>query len=571
MKFFDMIKNGVRYLNGIKMVWCIVPKGSVFMLERINRQFEAGYEIIKQSAQTAITRYRIVFCVTLVTGLLSYGFIMTNVLNNYDNIACTPGGYGTGISSGRWFLTVLGDLVTRYWGNYTLPLFNGMIAVILISVSACIVISVLHIRSAFFAGVWGMIFMAFPTLAATMLFMYTVHYYAFAVFLIVFGVYVGCRNTWGGTILAAFCFAFSMGIYQAYLPIAISLYLLVLLRKGLSDSELSGKQFVIVGIRYLTSLLLGLFLYFGILHILLLYYDVSLGSYQGVNRMGIQVNELPEMIKEVYTKFFTLSCESQYSVNITKVTKKAFGFSQIVSAMFFVYLDGNRKICKSVRIWNIIIFILFPVGCNSIILMCFHSWIYVLMTYGIVTVFLLPIVLLELACLNAVSVENKKVTATNLIKCASGLLIFVLSITAVNYVWSANGNYVALYYANRQAENYFSGLVDRIRGIEGYSQELPLAIVGEEFSDVVGGYWEYSEIPAFRYGGNSNSSGLINAYSRKRWLSLYLGFNQPWVSREELADIQRSTIIQEMPCYPDEGSIRVLDDVIVIKIEDNIR
>lgn len=168
------------------------------MLERINRQFEAGYEIIKQSAQTAITRYRIVFCVTLVTGLLSYGFIMTNVLNNYDNIACTPGGYGTGISSGRWFLTVLGDLVTRYWGNYTLPLFNGMIAVILISVSACIVISVLHIRSAFFAGVWGMIFMAFPTLAATMLFMYTVHYYAFAVFLIVFGVYVGCRNTWGG-------------------------------------------------------------------------------------------------------------------------------------------------------------------------------------------------------------------------------------------------------------------------------------------------------------------------------------------------------------------------------------
>ena len=539
------------------------------MLENIEKRFEAWCEFIQRWAKAVISRFRIVFGVTFVTGLLAYGFIMTNILNNYDNIACTPGGYGTGIESGRWFLTVLGNFVTKYWGNYTLPLFNGMIAVILISFSVCIIVSVLHVRSRFLAGVCGMLFVTFPTLAATMFFMYTVHYYAFAVSLAVLGVYFGCRDTWGGTILAAFCFAFSMGIYQAYLPIAISLYLLVLLRKGLSESWLSGKKFFRIGIRYAASLVLGLLLYFGILHILLLYYDVSLGSYQGVNQMGIQINEVPQILKSIYQKFFTLSCKSQYSVNMTKVTQKAFLFSQIVSAVLFVYLNWNRKISKSVRLWNIIIFILFPVGCNSIIIMCFHSEIYVLMTYGIVTVFFLPIVLLEVAYLNITSFENKNAVMSSLIKCASALLVFVLSITAVNYIWSANGNYVALYYANRQVENYFSGLVERVRGIEGYRQELPLAIVGEAFVGVTD--WEYSEIPVFHYGGNSTSSGLVNAYSRKQWLALYLGFTQPWVSREELTDIQKNKMIQGMPCYPDEGSIRIIDDIIVIKIKDDVR
>lgn len=157
-----------------------------------------SWDAVKQWGEEIARRYRKMFCVVFGTGLLAYGFMMTNILNNHDNISGTPGGYGMGISSGRWFLTVLGDLVEKYWGNYTLPLFNGIIAIFFISMASCIIVSILGIRSNILASISGMLFISFPALITAMLFMYTVHYYAVAVLLIVLGVYFGHKEIRGG-------------------------------------------------------------------------------------------------------------------------------------------------------------------------------------------------------------------------------------------------------------------------------------------------------------------------------------------------------------------------------------
>lgn len=168
------------------------------MLPGIYRRYEIWNGGMKQWRADIVARFRLVFCVTFFTGVWAYGFVITNVLHNYDSIVMTPGGYGTGIASGRWFLTVLGKFIGKYWGNYTLPLFNGMIAVLFITISACIIVAVLDIHSRVFSCIIGMLFISFPTLASSMLFMYTVHYYAFAVFLTVLGVYFGCSKIRGG-------------------------------------------------------------------------------------------------------------------------------------------------------------------------------------------------------------------------------------------------------------------------------------------------------------------------------------------------------------------------------------
>ncbi|MBM6839836.1 hypothetical protein H9X77_16880, partial [Clostridium saudiense] len=86
------------------------------------------------------------FLSSIFWGILSYIYLFTNNLNIFDNIAMTPWGYGTGTSSGRWFLQEFGDFVGRIWGNYNVPLFIGLFSVLTLAVTSCIIIKIFDIK-----------------------------------------------------------------------------------------------------------------------------------------------------------------------------------------------------------------------------------------------------------------------------------------------------------------------------------------------------------------------------------------------------------------------------------------
>ena len=44
---------------------------------------------------------------TLIAGVITHLFALTNVLHNYDSVGLQPYGYGTGIESGRWMLSLV--------------------------------------------------------------------------------------------------------------------------------------------------------------------------------------------------------------------------------------------------------------------------------------------------------------------------------------------------------------------------------------------------------------------------------------------------------------------------------
>lgn len=87
---------------------------------------------------------------TIVIGLMTHLYQFTNKLYNYDELANMPGGYGTGAESGRWFLTLLGDKLAVEFGNYSIPLLNGMISVLFLALSAALVVDMFQVKSRFF-------------------------------------------------------------------------------------------------------------------------------------------------------------------------------------------------------------------------------------------------------------------------------------------------------------------------------------------------------------------------------------------------------------------------------------
>lgn len=135
----------------------------------------------------------------LAFGVITHLFGLVNILHNYDDIAQQPGGYGTGITSGRFVLTIVGDIVSYLGGNYNLPFVNGILFLMLIAASVGLLIATLNIKSRVFAVVIGMLFAAFPTATSTLLFRYTSVYYGFGVLLAVASAWVTkCKKCGGG-------------------------------------------------------------------------------------------------------------------------------------------------------------------------------------------------------------------------------------------------------------------------------------------------------------------------------------------------------------------------------------
>ena len=71
---------------------------------------ELGTEKLKEIYK----RYRGLFFASFAAGLAAYGMMLTNVLNNHDSVYNLPSGFGAGVTSGRWFLELLGRLIDEY-------------------------------------------------------------------------------------------------------------------------------------------------------------------------------------------------------------------------------------------------------------------------------------------------------------------------------------------------------------------------------------------------------------------------------------------------------------------------
>lgn len=161
---------------------------------------------------------KITFISTLIIGCIAHLFAVTNVLHNYDDIRCTPGGAGAGVTSGRWMIGLINGVWNKYWGVYNLTFFNGIVVLVLISVSACIVVRIFEVRKIVNCILIGGVLITFPSITSMLFFTFTAPYYGLAIFLSVLVVAVYKKKY--GVIVSAACIAYSMGIYQAYLAVS---------------------------------------------------------------------------------------------------------------------------------------------------------------------------------------------------------------------------------------------------------------------------------------------------------------------------------------------------------------
>ncbi len=504
---------------------------------------------IKNASQTVKTAVM----AALVFGFVTHLFGLVNIMHNNDDIWQQPMGYGTGLSSGRWLLTILGDLQMRWGLGYNLSVFNGIVFLVLIALTAGLAVSVFRIRSRVSAAVIGVLFAVFPSTTSVLFFKYTTITYGIAIFLSVAAVWV-LEGRRFGLLISAICTACGLGIYQAYVPITITMMVLLLIQQTLQGKS-SFWKIVRRGLYFCGALLLGLALYFGLLKLCLTMYNTQLSDYQGVNNMGaISLGVLPGLLRRTFVDFCKMPLFDYCGLANIKLLK----ISYFALAGFTAAIMGYTLL--RLKKWELVLMagglcVLLPIAANFSVIMCPDALIYTLMVYAFVLIPCMPLILME--CLPSDCAVQLKHMLTKGTLAVTILMSFC-------YAYYANVNYTAMYFSNRQVENYWNAIVTQVRMTEGFAPEQEWALVGSIDDPMLYSAWE----DAVSYGGNRFTEDLLNQYSRLAWVSNYLGIQIPAADEQRVADLSRMEDVQQMPCWPAYGSIQIVEDTVVIKFQD---
>lgn len=491
------------------------------------------------------SQHWIVFFSTLLWGLAAHGYMFLNKFSWHDDIGQIFG-VGGSYGLGRWFLGMLGEGVQKYMGNVSLPWFNGILSLLFIAAGNVLLVEMFHVKRTSSCILLGAVMTVFPSWTSTYAYMFTVAYYAFAVFLALLGVYLVwvIKKPWCGILAGAVCQCFSMGIYQAYLPLAATVLLICFLNGVIMEPKKPIWEQFRKGLYMVSSLFVGIILYFITNRVVLALKDISLSAYQNIDRMG--KTDLKTMLNGILLswKDFVVPVRGgntdMYMQSVRPVYYVFLTFSIFLLAWHMIRCARSDKHSCLFLAGG---FLFFPVGINLLYLMGDVGDIHSLMVYAKVMVFVLPIVLAERLSPDAGKVK----------KYAALFLSILLVYVSVFYTHYANVCYLQAEFQLSGTISWMTSLAARIEVCEGYSRELPIAYVNEGNLSVRQTNEPSMEVIPY---GSTQSNWKISLY---RWCGFY---------HEEVADItaiESLSEVQEMPSYPAAGSIGVINGVIVVK------
>ena len=526
---------------------------------------------IKEKYDNIDKRIKMCFLSAFICGLFAHIYALTNHLYNYDELWHTPTGFGTGLEVGRWALSITVWIQKVLFDDcFTIPFINGMLTIILYAVAACFVVSALDIKDEFYAIVVGGLMTTFPALTCRMFFMFTTHYYAIGIAMAAAGAWIIAKKKLNilKVMIAIALTVYGMAIYQANFTTAVCILVGNLL-VWLITENVELKTAIKKCINYVLYLGACMALFLAGSKIALSITGKQMETYENLDQMGrLSMEQLIEGIIGCYKTFFKLPIIDVYSMNPNRIVKIAF----LICFLIFLYTFVKVWMMKKevyLKVLVSLVFAVLPIAVNLIIIMAISSGtMYSIMVYEIVFVFIISI-----ACLEAIRTCNSDITAIpnkmvidKVETLLNSVTAVMLVITVITYIWFANGNYLAMEYTNQHDNAYYQTLMTQIKSVDGYHADMPITMIGKP---VVDSTYTRQDMIGGTFNISGKSSTNINAYSSWNIMTRVLGYAPVNRNSDEEEEYFRELDeVNDMPCYPSSGSIKIIDDTIVIKFQE---
>ncbi|MCR5576202.1 MAG: glucosyltransferase domain-containing protein [Oscillospiraceae bacterium] len=475
------------------------------------------------------------FLAAFFAGLAAHGYAFSNKLINHDDIESLFG-KGATITSGRWGL----ELVKILFPDWSMPWIYGILSLLLISAAACLMLQILDIRRPGLRLLTAALVTTFPSLTGNFCFMFTSAPYAWSFFLAVLAVRLHLD---GRRVLAPLVLVLALGIYQAYIAVTASLFVLTMLAQAL-DGEKPVREIVFGGLRALGMMLFAVALYYGVTLLVLHFTGESFNTYVTDNVNGSVT--LLRRIRIAYDAFFYVFSFRNFYL----ITSETLRYIHIVLALLL--LACMAALALRTRSWLHIALLAFltlllPLAICCMFLIMSQQSIHTLVMYSFVAVYLLTALVLE------------RVTPPSS-PAVRALMSCLLALIAAGNIYFANMTYLKMQLQYENAHAFYTVLLTQVMQTPGFNENSRLAFLGEQ-SNLL---HRFDELDTELLQGPNRD--LVNIYSRENFLRLYLGCDLPFADEESLDTLREDPRVQAMPEYPYAGSVAKIDDFIVVKL-----
>lgn len=489
-----------------------------------------------------------VFC-TLLWGLVAHGTVLFNKFCLHDDATFTYM-LGATVDSGRWMLELLSALerAVTGGGHYSMPLLNGLASLVYIAVAAGVLVDLFDIRSRWLCAAVGGAMVSIPCITGLLGFMFTAPYYLLAMLATVVAAAMVCRSRkWYVVAIAAALMSCAMGVYQAYISMAIGIVLIHFFLERSRQENADWKGFFCRAICYGFVICAAVLSYYILSKVFLKLYQTQLNNYQGINKMGREgISVYLGRLVLAYKAFFLPELLEGASAHLVVMGLK-------LPYRLLLVLTGGLSLLLVVRAGKKSFWLGAQMAAMAALLplaLCFiyvmGPDVHVLMVYAQVLLFVFGACLADRLC-------REKELLIRLLCLVLCLLMLLFPVLWTRY---SNALYLNVALSQQQTISYFTTLVTQIKSAEGYRDELPIAYIGGFKSKTDKTLSPVPEFPWIR--PYENSADLVNDASSKQFLERWCGF---WAEEVEFDHPD----IAAMPCYPDAGSIRVIEDVVVVK------
>lgn len=391
-------------------------------------------------------------------------------------------------------------------------------------------------------------------------------FYMIALFLSVFGVWLMKRGSFLYTAAGVLALSFSMGIYQSYISVSISLILIRLLFRMYEKPTF--REVVLQAVKYAAVLAVSAAVYFVLWKIFQKAFHIwTADTYNGMASLGeYGLASLGENIVQAYRNVFRYFLEPD-----TFVTIPFRGMSlsilwkwllRLCNVLTLVLLTAGwlyRGLIIRIKLWHWalqgVILLFLPLGMNFVCVIS-GGMEHTLMIYGFYTLYVLAVKMTE-DC----SISFTKIKKENLHWVLPVAVLACLAVTVWSNIVYSNQVYLKKDLQDKAILSMMTRIVYEIETMEDYVPGVtPVAFYGSfEDSSYVKEQEIFRELKPYGMG----KSPLTYAGTDYAYLNNVMNVNMNLT--REFGD---GEAVAAMPSYPVRGSVKMVDGTVFVKISE---
>lgn len=506
-----------------------------------------GNSIVKK--WTALEKqYKIAFIGTFVIGLLTHMYMITNKFPNHDypyNVYNDQ--FRWPLMLGRWFLKP----ATAISSYFILPWVIGVLAIAYVAAAAVFVVGILRLKNTVPVLLCGGLLITYPAFTDSMGFLFTTDGYMLALLLASAAVWVweygkGIKSH----LLFMVLLGVATGIYQSYLSFAIYLILIRLILDILEKRYDNRTLLVKIG-RALLGGVLSLVFYYGMQMLVMKLAGVTFADYMGISSAGLlSLGTILTTLGKDTIGFAELFIGSNGEFTAYEILNMVF---IVCFLAMYVYTAVKTKLYQN-RLQSV----LFVVA-NLLLIPSAFLWDFIsedviyrlMMLYCVALIYILGVVIADRFLAE---------------RAANGYALLMVVII-FNFHLIDNIGYYNLNLCWEQSYATAIQMQDRLQQLDGYEMTEDVLIIGTlQMKNQNRREWVTDRIPPMI--GVEDVNLMRNQDFIVSILNNDLGMVLSGVRGEQEVLLRQSEEVQQMGCWPSADSVRMVDDVMVIKLQE---